>query len=241
VTYRFLSLGLLSVGLLKAQDAPAPASLSKLSEVAEQKTVAWEALAKSLEPKIAILLPCDAGVLQTVSEVSAASEARLSAYAAYFAAAVAEAATINTTAHSLADRNNKNIIGGDFLDTERAETGEQRASVEPQLAQLSADVARRPELAQAEATLRAIAALIDQRNVLINRQSAVKDSRLDALREVASLTQARLDAMNELVAAQEAEGIRWRAYYAARIDRAKAECAAISPAPPKPRAKLEKQ
>jgi hypothetical protein len=50
-------------------------------------------------------------------------------------------------------------------------------------------------------------------------------------------SQAAETAMKALAAAHASEAERWRAYYAARVDRVQAECTAINPAAvPRPRA-----
>src|SRR2546423_979791 len=107
----------------------------KLQQTAEQKTQAWESLSKSLEARIRVLLPCDAKIVAAVQDASQASDARLAAYYAYYQAVAKVTADAAQTARSLLDSETK--AGADsveaFVDTERAETTEERAAMESQI------------------------------------------------------------------------------------------------------------
>src|SRR5689334_6204538 len=54
-----------------------------LKSAAEKKAAQWQALNDALEPKLAGLNACDAQVKQSISEASAASDARLDAWNRY--------------------------------------------------------------------------------------------------------------------------------------------------------------
>jgi len=60
-----------------------PDSLTALQQAAEQRTSEWDGLARTLEGKIARMLPCDARVRTTIEEVNRASDARLAALGKY--------------------------------------------------------------------------------------------------------------------------------------------------------------
>src|SRR5215475_4795430 len=76
-----------------AQSAPEPGSLAALEATARQKTSDWEKLAQAMEPSLARMLPCDPKATATITAVSRASEARLSALSAYVQAAERQAAS----------------------------------------------------------------------------------------------------------------------------------------------------
>lgn len=229
--------GALLPALLQAQDVPSPQEA--LRQNAEQKTQAWETLAKSLETRIRGLLPCDPRIAAAVNEVSRASDARLIAFNDYFAAVLAEASAQAKQASALQDSQRK--AGAELLDTEHAEGIEERAGTENQISQLTANVQRRPELRDAETALRAVANLTDQRNLVMVQLAPQVNSLNESLRTLASQAQEAESAIKALAAAHQTEADRWRAYYAARATRVQAECIAVNPGvAPRPRADVRK-
>ncbi len=223
--YRRLSLCLLVSCLAFAADPPASlTTLTALKADAQQKTQAWENLSKALESKIATLLPCDAKITASIDEVSRASDARLIALETYFE----QAATVAARATQRADESAKDS-NSEFLKTELAETSEQRAGIETELAPLSIASTARPELAGSESALRNIGGLVDKRTLAVNKQMALEVPRQEGLTNLAAIYQAREAAIKELGVAYGAEASSWHAYYTARYARAKAECVAITP------------
>ena len=233
--YRVMFLPIFAVAMLSAQDAPSSGSLPALRQSAEQKTQAWDTLAKALETKIRGMLPCDPKIAAAVEEVSHASDARLTAFDQYFRGVLAETSARAAQAAQLLDAQTK--AGNGFLETERAEGAEERASTENQITQLAANVGRKPELSDSASALRAVAALTDRRNLVMVQQAGRADALFESLRILASQAKAAETTMKALSAAHASEAERWRAYYAARVARVQAECTAINPtAVPRPRA-----
>jgi hypothetical protein len=233
--YRVMFYTIFAAALLPAQDAPA--SLQSLRQNAEQKTQAWDNLAKALGPKIRGMLPCDPKIASAVEEVSRASDVRLAAFDQYFRAVLAEISTRAVRADALLDSQTKAENG--FLDIEHAEGVEERASTENQLTQLAANTRHQQELSDAASALRAVAELTDRRNSVMVQQSARADSLNESLRALVSQSHAAEAAMKALAAAHANEAEHWRAYYAARVARVQAECAAINPAAA-PRARADR-
>jgi hypothetical protein len=233
--YRVLFYTIFAAGMLFGQPAPAPSSLPTLLQNAQQKTQAWDTLAKSLETRIRPMLPCDPKITAAVEEVSRASDARLTAFDQYFRAVLTQTSARAIQATRLLDTQTKSETG--FLETEHAEGVEERAGTDIQISQLAASTGRRAALDDPESALRAAAALTDRRNLVLVQQSARRDSLMESLRALAMRSQAADTAMTALVAAHAKESERWRAYYGARVARVQAECTAINPtAVPRPRA-----
>ena len=224
--YRAILLTIFAAATLSAQGA---APIASLRETAEQKTQAWETLAKSLESKIRGLLPCDPKIGAAVAEVNRASEARLAAFNDYFREVLNETSTRAAEASSLLDAQGK--TGTQFLETEHAEGVEERAGIEYQISQLTGNPGRKSEIGDAENALRAVAGLTDRRNLIMVQQSVRGDALNESLRTLVSQSLAAEAAVKALAAAHATEAERWRAYYVARLARVNAECTAINPAP----------
>lgn len=211
-----------------------PAQIPALRQSAEQKTQAWETLAKSLETRIRGLLPCDPKIAMAVEEVSRASDARLTAFSDYFRAVLTETSVRATEAARLLDY--QAHTGNQFLETEHAEGVEERAGIDSQISQLVANPGRKAEIGEPEAALREVATLTDQRNLVMVQQSVRSDALNESLRALVSQLQAAESAIKALSAAHATEADRWRVYYVARLARVQAECVAINPTPaPRPR------
>ncbi len=229
--YRVMLLTIVAAAMLSAQNA---ASIATLRQSAEQKTQTWDTLAKSLEGKIRGLLPCDPKIATAVEEVSRASDARLTAFSDYFRAVLAEISARAADAARLLDYQAHG--GNQFLETEHAEGVEERAGIESQVSQLLANPGRKVEIGEPEAALREVAALTDQRNLVMVQQSVRSDALNESLRALMSQLQAADSAIKALSAAHSTEAERWRVYYVARLARVQAECVAINPTPaPRPR------
>jgi uncharacterized protein YciW len=224
--YRAIFLTIFAAVTLSAQNA---ASIDSLRQGAEQKTLAWETLAKGLENKIRGLLPCDPKIAAAVAEVNRASDARLAAFSDYFGAVLAETSARAAAASRLPDSQAK--TGTQFLETEHAEGVEERAGIEYQISQLRANPGRKSEIGEAETALRAVAALTDRRNLIMVQQSVRGDALNESLRTLVSQSLAAEAAVKALAAAQTIEAERWRAYYVARLARVDAECSAINLTP----------
>jgi hypothetical protein len=228
--YRWIFVTIFAAVTLSGQNT---ASLAALRQGAEQKTQAWETLAKALENKIRGLLPCDPKIAAAVEEVNRASDARLTAFGDYFRALLAETSARASEASRLLESQAK--TGNQFLETEHAEGMEERAGIEYQVSQLMANPGRKPDISDAETALRVVLALTDRRNLIMVQQSVRGDALNESLRALVSQSAAADGAVKALAAAHATEAERWRAYYVARLARVDAECTAINPAPLAPR------
>ena len=235
--YRELCIGLLSLGAVcvpaHSEDNPpltagTTASVSALKQAAEAQADNWEALSKSLGARIAGLLPCDQKITAAIEETRAASDARLSAAGDYFRGALAAAASAETVARNLLSEAPDNIANGRFIEMERTEAERERMGIDSQISQLVASSVVRRELSFAEQSLREIAILVDRRNLVLTRQVAFERQRRVELERFAEQIATQETALQEAAAAFNDEADRWRAYYAARLDRTKAECEAVS-------------
>ncbi len=191
--YRVMLLTIVAAVMLPAQSAT---PIATLRQGAEQKTQAWETLAKSLETRIRGLLPCDPKIAAAVEEVSRASDARLTAFSDYFRAVLAETSARSAEAARLLDY--QSHTGTQFLETEHAEGVEERAGIESQISQLLANPGRKTEIGEAEAALREVAALTDQRNLVMVQQSVRGDALNESLRALVSQSQAAEAAIKAL-------------------------------------------
>jgi hypothetical protein len=224
--YRVMLITIVAAVTLSAQSATA---IATLRQSAEQKTQAWDSLAKSLEGKIRGLLPCDPKIATAVEEVNRASDARLTAFSDYFRAVLAETSARSAVAARFLDY--QAHTGTQFLETEHAAGVEERAGIESQISQLLANPGRKTEIGEAEAAVREVAALTDQRNLVMVQQSVRGDALNESLRNLVSQLGAAEAAIKALAAAHSTEADRWRAYYVARLARVQAECLAINPTP----------
>jgi hypothetical protein len=121
-----------------------------------------------------------------------------------------------------------NVANGRFIEMERTEAERERMGIDSQISQLVASSVVRRELSSAEAALREIGILVDRRNLVLTRQVAFERQRQEELEGFATQIEAREASLKDLAAAFSNEADRWRAYYAARLERTKAECDAIS-------------
>jgi DNA repair exonuclease SbcCD ATPase subunit len=219
---------LLAASVLFAQQPGDP--LVALQQAAEKKTADWEALAKTLESRVARMLPCDSRVRTSIEDVSHASDARTAALAQYLQAAAAQAhADAQKVAQALATQEG----AAHESEVERAEDEQERIAIDAQLADLSESLKRRPQLADAQKSLVAISALIRQRASSAQQQVTQRAALTAALRDLGAAYEARDKAIQAEVAAAGVEEARWKDYYAARIARAQTECA-ITTAPSRP-------
>ena len=220
-------------GALWAQNGPnsgpptatVPASpdrtLNDLQKEADKKGEEWDALAKGLETKISRLLPCDQRVRGAIEEVSAASEARLSALKQYLDAATATAKLDLETLQRL-------IAGQPAfaaeMNAERTDAEQSRDGIETQLTALGESVARRSTLDDAQASLGNVASVARQRAMQSAELAAVGNSFTPLLKELDAAFQSREKALESEVAALASERTHWSEYYAARLLRSQTEC-----------------
>jgi hypothetical protein len=163
-----------------------------------------------------------------IEETRAASEARLAAADEFFRSALAKAGSASDAARSLLSEAPDNVASGRFIEMERTEAERERMGIDSQISQLVASSVVRRELSQAESALREIGILVDRRNMVLTRQVAFERQRREALEALVEQITMREDALKETAAAFDNEAERWRVYYAARLDRTKAECEAVS-------------
>jgi hypothetical protein len=224
--YREIWIGVVTAGLVCAQSPAVPSGLTILRQNIDEKTMSWLKLTQNLDAKIAGLLPCDPKIATSLREVSKASDARLDAVSEYLRAAVDRAAATSTAASQLLEGS----ASKKFAEMERIETTQERAAIDGQMSQLVASSIVRRELSASEAALREIATQVDARNSLLARQISQEGARQESLANYVDQLKVREEKLKEAASAYQAEADQWKSYYAARLDRAKAECDATAPA-----------
>ena len=216
---------------------PAP-PLEALKQTVEQKNSEWDALARTIESKLARMLPCDPRVRTSIEEVSRASEARLAALSQYLQALSAQArADSDAASKAVSDQE----LALRDIETGRAESEQQRIAVEAQLSDLNESLKRRPQLADAQKSLAAIAVDLRQHGTLADQEAARRSAFAGALRDLQAALVAREKAIQAEVAALTIETARWGDYYAMRIARANTECSITNQSPSKPARKKQQQ
>jgi hypothetical protein len=204
-----------------AQSPPPSASLMELLQTVQQKTADWEKLAQSLDTSILALLPCDPKVTAAITAVRKASEARVSAMAAYLQEADRQAALQIASARSVLA--SVEPLGPD-LAIEKVDLEQEQLGVNGQLAALTDSGNRRPSFTAAQDVLRQITALEQQRSDAVDSAASHAGEAAAAVRDTIAQMVAREAALKDAQAAFAAESIRWNAYYAARQARAQTEC-----------------
>jgi hypothetical protein len=206
-----------------AQDKPDAAAA--LRQAADKTAADWDALARTLEPRIARLLPCDPNSRAAVEEVSRASEARLAALTAYLKVAAAKAKD-DTEAAKQVLAVQASLAGG--WNTERTEADEQGAAIEAQVADLKESMRKRGTLAGAEQVLVEIARMVKERGTKSTDLAARKDVVNALLGDLVVAYQDRQTALEKESAQLDVETARWNAYYTSRLARAALECTVIN-------------
>ena len=222
---RFLALSILGAAALAAQDQAA-GTLSTLQQTAEKRAAEWDALARGLDAKISRMLPCDPRVRTTIDEVTRASQTWLAAYSQYLAAAANRA---RDDADGLKSVSDAQASFAAQLASERAETDQERAGIEGQMAALGESAKRRTALAESQKTLAGIADLTQRRGEQAQQVAARSDSLKASLADLGAAYQARAAALQNQGTALDSEFARWRDYYTARLARADTECAVTNP------------
>ena len=223
---KFFAILILPAAAACAQTTAPPDPLAPLQQAAEQKAGEWQALAHSLEAKIARMLPCDPRAQAAIEEVSRASEARLLATSQYLNAAVALAQGDTEAARVAAAGQDD---GNRDLETEREEAEQERIAVEGQLADLGDSVRRLAALEAAQKKLAEIAAMIRERAAKTQQLAANRNTLAVPLNNLLAAYQARQAALENEQMALAVETTRWNEYYAARLARARTECSIINP------------
>jgi chromosome segregation ATPase len=204
-----------------AQAAPAPNSLAGLEQSAQQKAIAWDKLAQALEIKVARMLPCDPRITASIDEVRRASEARLTALAAYLNAEEEQAAA-NVDAARRVLASAEALTSG--LDAEKADVDQEQEGIEGQLNDLAASVQTRASLEDAHRALEQLADMVRKRGGLVQANAGRQDVLVAGLRNLVNALEARHAAIRDVQASYAAERLRWNSYYAARLARAQTEC-----------------
>lgn len=216
-----------------AQD-PAQARLTALHDTAQKQTAAWQTLAKSLELRIARMLPCDARVRAAIEEVGKASEARMDALTAYLQSAAAGA---RQDTGAVSAGLNAEQAAAHEMETEAAEAEQELIAIGGQLADLTISVKSKPGLEDARQKLDAIAALVRERGADAHAQSVRRVALIAALKDLLAADQAKQKAVENELGAVVTETARWSDYYAARVARAQTECSITNQTPASQRKK----
>jgi hypothetical protein len=228
---RIVLLAAVGLAAASAQNPSPPESLASLEQAAQKSAAAWTVLAKDLDIRVARLLPCDARATAAITEVSRASDSRLTALADYLRAAAANASAETSTTRLLLTRETARATEDPV---ERADTAAELAAVDKQIDALAAAVKQRPSLDDAYKVLQQIGALVKDRATLAEQQPANAAAVQAALRDLMAAFEAREAAIKDEAVAFEAERARWTGYYAARLARVQTECSVTRTAPAKP-------
>ncbi len=223
-------LGILCCAAAAAQNnSPDPVSLE---QTAQKRYAEWQSLAKDLTERIARILPCDPRYAAAITEVSRASEARLSALSDYLRAVSSKAFAETASAKILLDAEEKRAVE---VALERADAGQEQTAVETLSDALNQSVGKRASLAEAQKSLADILETVAARVKAEEQLTGAADRNVAVLRDLVSKFDARDAALREESVAFEAERGRWNGYYAARLARAQTECSItqIGPAPSK--------
>jgi hypothetical protein len=210
-----LSLFLCSASLAQTPD------LAALEQTAQKRYADWESQAKSLEERLARILPCDARSSAAIAEVRGLSDARLAALTDYMRATSAKAFAETAAAKALLSAEERRAIEAS---RERADAGQEQTAVDIQSDGLLQSINQRSSLQDAQKLLEQIAALIRQRSAESERQANVAEKAIPILRDLVAKFEARDVALQNQSAAFEAERTRWGGYYSARQARAQTEC-----------------
>ncbi len=227
---RIVLLGAVCLAAASAQSTSSPDSMAPLEQAAQRSLATWTGLAKDLDTRVARLLPCDARATTAITEVSRASEGRLTALAEYLRAAAANASAETSAAKVLLARE---TARADDDSPERSDSAQELAAVQKQMDALAAAVKQRASLGDAEKALQQVAAMIKDRVMLAEEQPADAAAVQAGLRDLVAAFEAHESALKDETAAFEAERARWTGYYGARLVRAQTECAITQIAPAK--------
>jgi len=227
---KLVAAGMLAAGVFAPavlpQAAPADPSVSA-RETAAKRTAEWEALAKTLDAKIARMLPCDPRAKAAIEEVSRSSEARMAALGEVLKIALAQA-------NADAERVRLALAAEDAslreVETERADSEQERVAVDGQLADLTASAKRREGLEEARKKLADIEAITTSRVKDADDLFQLRATLDISLRDLLAAGHARQTAIQNEQAALVAEASRWTDYYAVRLARAQTECSITGPA-----------
>ncbi len=218
-------------GLFAAVEAQtsAPAGLGLLQQNAEKKTTAWLNLHATFEDNLSRLLPCDARAVKTIEDVNRSSDARIEAWITYTAQWRSLAATES--------RNAKRTEAE--LNAQSGVLQAEKLQLENQIADLRTRRAALPATSEALKPLDQLIDLNSQRIAAISDRTAALDAAKQSVATLVSAAESRAAAVDKEAAQWTDQAARWRAYYAARISRAKTECAITgqSTAPRAPRKK----
>lgn len=215
--------------LLLGAAAPAQqgSQIATLAQAAAQASNNWENLAKSLDAKIARMLPCDPRLTAAIEEASQASQGRLAALNLYLQAAIAQARQDSeSAAAALAAEQG----AAHELETDRAEGAQELVAVNGQLSDLTESARHRTALESSRAALQIIAETVAARVAAIQVQQTHRAALVSALNAVVETTQSGQHALEMRLSALVLETSRWGDYYAARLARAHTECDITNPA-----------
>jgi hypothetical protein len=204
--------------------AQQPASaLTGFEQNAVKRNSEWLTLATNLEQRLGRLLPCDARIRGAIEETGRASEARVTALTTYWMALSGKSKSQLDAIRRLMTQ--EEARKGEWI-VDHTEAGQERTAVAEQSNLLAEGVARVPALAGAQSALTATTqAMLPIETQTTDRQSTGEVLATE-LNDLLAASQARQVAIEAQLKFISAEGVRWSAYYAARLSRAQTECAA---------------
>jgi hypothetical protein len=228
VAASILAAGVFAPAILPQQAPAGPAVSAR--ETAAKRTAEWESLAKTLDARIARMLPCDPRAKGAIEEVSRASVVRMAALGEVLKITLAQATADSERVRLALAAEDASLRE---VETERADSEQERAAVESQLVNVTASAKRREGLEEARKKLAEIAAITTSRVKDAEDHFQLRATLDISLRDLLAAGHARQAAIQAEQAALAAEAARWTDYYAARLARAQTECSITgSPASP---------
>lgn len=220
----FALMSAVAAPVVLAQVAPpqngTPAARSP-RQVAEKRAADWEALAKTLDSRIARMLPCDPRAKEAIAEVSRASEARLAGLSDLVKTAIEQTRSDIERVRLALTAEDASLHDAE---TEHIDTDQERSAVEAQLTDLAESASHLPALEDARKKLAEISASVTKRTGIAADQIQIRATLGIALRDMQAALQTRLTTLGTEQAAIDAEASKWSEYYAARLARAQMEC-----------------
>jgi hypothetical protein len=225
-----VGIGLAVTGAAWAQE-PANA-LASFQQNAARRESEWVALTTNLEQRLARLLPCDPRIRRDIAETSRASEARIAALTTYWMAvsriSKGQLDAIQRLATEEEAHKGESLMDGTEADQEHATVIEENGF-------LAVGAGHSPDLGSAQKALAAATQSTLKLEAQVRERRATREQLLNELQETIKAAGARQSAIEAEIQAISAEGLRWNAYYAARIARAQTECTITNPEKARPR------
>jgi len=203
-----------------------PDALSRFQQNAERRSAEWTTLATNLEQRVTRLLPCDPRISAAIEGSGRASEARIAALTTYW---MGVAGRSRNQMEAIRRLMTQEEARKDEWASERSHAEEERTAVAEQNGFLAVSVNQLPALAEAQKSLTAATQKLLQIETQMQARELVGNQLAGELRDLLAASQARQNDIDAQIKFISAEGVRWNAYYDARLNRAQMECIITNP------------